>query len=317
MPLLGAHMSVAGGFRKAVDSAAAYGMDTVQIFTHSPSQWAVKPVAPAGKELLRDGKSWTKINSQWRGKPIADEEIQRFQTALAESSLVSPISHASYLINLASPDRGLWKKSVAALAVELQRAEQLGLAFVVVHPGASMTGTERAGVRRVINALNEVHRQTEKLAVRCLLENTAGQGSSLGWQFEQLAAMLSGVQQPDRFGVCIDTCHAFAAGYPLRTRDEYAATVKTIADTIGLRHVHAIHLNDSKRELGSRVDRHEHIGRGCLGLDPFAHLLNDPRFLTTPMYLETPKGRDPATGEEWDAINLRALRAAVGNEPQR
>lgn len=278
-------MSIAGGYYRAVEAAAGLGMSTCQIFT--------------------------KNNSQWRSKAITDDEVRRFRTALAESGIILPISHASYLINLATPDGGLWDKSIAALVVELQRAEQLGLAFVVVHPGAYTTGTEQAGLERVIRALDEVHCQTEELAVRCLLENTAGQGSSLGWRFEQLAGILAGVRQSDRLGICVDTCHAVAAGYPLKSADDYATTLQTIANTIGLERVKAIHINDSQRELGSRVDRHEHIGRGTLGLESFGHLLNDARFYDTPLYLETPKGHDPVTGEDWDAINLRTLQSLV------
>lgn len=284
MPILGAHMSIAGGYYKAVDLAHAAGCQCVQLFT--------------------------KNNSQWRAVAIGPDDQKLFREALASKQIVHPLSHASYLINLASPDKLLWQKSVDAMVVELQRAQQLGIPYVVVHPGASVTASEAAGIKSVIRALNEIHRRTTKLSAIPLLENTAGQGSCLGCRFEQLAAMLNGVKEPDRVGVCIDTCHAFAAGYPLGTPRDYRATWKELENTVGIGRVKAIHLNDSKRELGSRVDRHEHIGRGRLGAEPFRLLLADERLAKIPMYLETPKGEHE--GESWDVINLRTLRSLAG-----
>lgn len=282
-PLLGAHMSIAGGYYKAVDLARVAGCDVVQLFT--------------------------KNNNQWRAKPISDEEAAKFRDTLTERNIVHPLSHASYLINLASPDPLLWQKSVDGMIVELLRAEQLGIPFVVVHPGASVAASEAEGIANVIRALHEIHQRTGNIAAIPLLENTAGQGSCLGCRFEQLAAILAEVKDPSRVGVCFDTCHAFAAGYPLGTRAEYEATWKTFDRTVGIGRIKAIHLNDSKRELGSRVDRHEHIGRGQLGVEPFRLLLNDERFRRVPMYLETPKGQHE--GEDWDVINLRVLRGLV------
>jgi deoxyribonuclease IV len=287
MPILGAHMSIAGGYYKAVEAGKLCGCDCVQLFT--------------------------KNNNQWRAKPISDEEAARFKASLAELGLCHPISHDSYLINLAAPDEALWRRSVEAFVVELQRAEQLGIAYVVTHPGAYTTSSEEAGLARVIEALDEVHGQTRGLSVRCLLETTAGQGSTLGWRFEHLATILDGVRDPERLGVCVDTCHVFAAGYPLATAAEYRRTMKSLAATVGIERVRAFHLNDSKRELGSRVDRHAHIGEGHLGLEPFRHLLNDPRFADRPMYLETPK--EKVDGVERDVINLTTLRGLV--EPRR
>jgi len=282
-PLLGAHMSIAGGYYKAVDLARTAGCDVVQLFT--------------------------KNNNQWRAKPISDQEAGQFRDMLGERNIAHPLSHASYLINLASPDPLLWQKSVDSMVVELMRAEQLCIPYVVVHPGASVAASPAEGIANVIRALDEICQRTGDIAAIPLLENTAGQGSCLGCRFEQVAEMLAGVREPKRVGVCIDTCHAFAAGYPLGTPAEHEATWKTFDRTVGIGRIRAIHLNDSKRELGSRVDRHEHIGRGQLGAEPFRLLLNDDRFRSIPMYLETPKGQHE--GEDWDVINLRTLRGLL------
>lgn len=282
-PILGAHMSIAGGYHKAVESAADLGMATVQIFT--------------------------KNNSQWRAKPLTDEDAERFREALSKFPISHPLAHASYLINLASPDPQLREKSIDAFAVELQRAEKLGIPFVVLHPGSFTTSSEELGLQTIVQSIDAVHEKTTGSHSQCLLENTAGQGSNLGWRFEHLAEILDGVAEPDRLGVCFDTCHAFAAGYPLSDQRDYKSTMRQLDKLVGIHRVKAIHLNDSKRELGSRVDRHEHIGKGEIGLDGFRHLLNDRRFRKTPMYLETPKGRRGR--KEWDAINLELLRGMV------
>ena len=179
-------------------------------------------------------------------------------------------------------------------------------------PGAFTTSSELTGLRRVVRAFNEIHRRTCKLRAECLLENTAGQGTCLGARFEHLARILDLVKSPARLGVCFDTCHAFAAGYPLATRAEYEATINALGGLVGWDRIRAIHLNDSQRPLGARVDRHAHIGRGRIGITAFAHLLNDARFQSIPMYLETPKGTDPNSGHPWDRINLRRLRRLVG-----
>jgi len=276
-------MSIAGGYYRAVELARGAGCDCVQLFT--------------------------KNNNQWRARKITDEEAQRFRSCVRDLRIRHPISHSSYLLNLATPDEELWKKSVEALIVEMLRAEQLGLQGVVLHPGSHTSASEEVGIQHVIRGLNEMHRQTRGVACRCLLETTAGQGSNLGWRFEQLAEIADGVANPELLGVCLDTCHVFAAGYALEKEGEYAATMEAFDKTVGLNRIEAIHLNDSKRELGSRVDRHEHIGRGKLGLAPFRHLLNDPRFREVPMYLETPKGTED--GEDLDVLNLRTLRDLV------
>lgn len=283
MPLLGAHESIAGGYYKSVEIAARVGCECVQLFT--------------------------KNNNQWRAKAISDAEAAAFREALARCNIVRPIAHDSYLINLAAPDGELWEKSIAAFAHELERADRLGIPYVVTHPGSYTTTDEATGLRRIVAALDEVHRRTRGVSARCLLENTAGQGTNLGRRFEHLQAIIDGVREPERLGVCIDTCHAFAAGYPLSSQAEYDDTIGALDRCVGLERVRAFHLNDSKKGLGSRVDRHEHIGEGKLGLEPFRHLLNDRRFCDVPMYLETPKGlRD---GEDLDTINLRTLRQLI------
>lgn len=283
MPILGAHMSIAGGYYHAVEAAAAAGCDCVQLFT--------------------------KNNNQWRAKPLVVEDAKRFKAALAELKIAHPIAHDCYLINLAAPDEAMWRKSVEAFVVEMQRAEFLGIPYVVTHPGAFTTSSEEAGIQRIAQALDEVHRQTRGIAARCLLETTAGQGTNLGWRFEHIAAILDAVQDPDRLGVCLDTCHVFAAGYPLAPAKDYKQTMRAFDKSVGLKQIKAFHLNDSKRPLGSRVDRHEHIGEGQLGLEPFRLLLNDRRFQDVPMYLETPKGK--RRNRDLDKINLATLRGLV------
>jgi len=283
MAILGAHMSISGGYRAAVERAAACGCDCVQLFT--------------------------KNNNQWHAKQITPEEAEQFRKALSELGVSHPAAHDAYLINLASPDKALWRKSVDAFVVELVRAERLGIPFVVTHPGAYTTSSESAGIKMIVRALDEVHKQTRGIAAQCLLENTAGQGSCLGWRFEHLAAIIDGVRDPDRVGVCIDTCHTFAAGYALGTEKEYKATLRSLDKTVGLKLVRAIHLNDSQKPLGSRVDRHAHIGRGQMGKEPFRFLMNDRRFRQVPMYLETPKGEEQ--GKDLDTINLKVLRRLI------
>lgn len=288
-------MSIAGGLHKAAEAAGALHMDTVQIFTHSPSQWAVTATNAPQK------------TSDWlQEKAFSDDAVQRFKDALASHQLREPIAHSSYLINLASPEPSLWARSVDAMVLELHRADQLGLRGVVVHPGAAMSATETQAIRQVVRALREIQKQTRTLNADVLLENTAGQGSCLGWKFEHLAKMLEGASNPDRIGVCIDTCHAFAAGYPLSEPADYEATMEELDNTVGIQSVRAVHLNDSKRELGSRVDRHDHIGRGMIGKSAFRNLLQDERFSKLPMYLETPKGTED--GRAHDAVNLQTLR---------
>jgi deoxyribonuclease IV len=280
MPILGAHLSIAGGYFKAADSAARLEMDTVQIFT--------------------------KNNNQWQGKPLSPADIASFHESVQKHHLRLPISHSSYLINLASPDDVLRRKSIDAMVVELQRAAALGLEHVVLHPGSHTTASETEGLAHVAESLEEILAETRSLPTGILLENTAGQGSNLGWKFEHLGHLLSELRHPPRVGVCFDTCHAFAAGYRFSSAAEYRRMWEQFDDIVGMTHLQALHLNDSKRECGSRVDRHEHVGRGHLGLEAFWRIMRDPRLADLPMFLETPKGTED--GMEHDTRNLMILR---------
>lgn len=279
MPLFGAHMSIAGGYHKALLAAQDHHCQTVQLFT--------------------------KNNNQWAAKDLTEDEVTLFRKTLRQSKLKYPTAHDCYLINLASPDKALYRKSIEAFVVEMERAERLGLSFLVTHPGAHKDSGEKRGLRRVARALDEVHQRCPESRVQILLETTAGQGSSLGYRFEHLADIFSTIKHPERVGVCLDTCHVFAAGYPLSPRREYLATIKNFHRTIGLTKLKCFHVNDSKRELGSRVDRHEHIGKGKLGLEPFRFLVNDYRFRGKPMILETPK--EEGDNDDMDRVNLGVL----------
>ena len=287
MTILGAHMSIAGGYYKAIASGVQETCDCVQLFT--------------------------KNNNQWKAKLITDDDAERFHQQLDIHHITHTLSHASYLINMGSPKDELWRKSIDAFIIELQRADQLRIPYVVVHPGASTTSTEAEGISRIAEALNEVHRQTKGISSQCLLETTAGQGTNLGWNFEQLAEMINQCQNPDLVGICADTCHMFAAGYNLCDEAAYHDIWEEFDKLIGLEKMKAFHLNDSKKEFASRKDRHEHIGQGHMGLTPFRFLINDPRFEGVPMYLETAKG--DADGEyegmSWDAANLKVLRGLI------
>jgi deoxyribonuclease-4 len=296
MPLFGAHMSIAGGLHKALELAQAHGCQTVQLFTASPQNWAVQP-SPRGKTTFRSARELTL------------EEVQSFRRTLRKSRLRQPISHDSYLINLASPEDSLYRRSIEALVVEMQRAEQLGLRYLVIHPGSPVDAGEEAGLARIASALDQVQRRCPGYRVQILLETTAGQGSSLGHRFEHLARLLALVAEPQRYGVCFDTCHVFAAGYALAPEAEYRATMRAFDKVVGLSRLRVFHLNDSLKPQGSRIDRHAHIGQGCLGLEPFRLLVNDPRFRNRPMVLETPK--EGPDGDAMDAINLATLRGLV------
>jgi deoxyribonuclease-4 len=286
MAILGAHQSIAGGYYKAVETAHRLKCDCVQVFT--------------------------KNNNQWRAKELTDEDVRLFKAKLKELGVKHPLAHDSYLINLASPDPVLWKKSVDSFVIEMFRADRLGIPYLVTHPGAHTTSSEDAGIAAVVRALDQTHQQTRGIKTKCLLETTAGQGSCIGCTFEQLARIIDGVQDPDRLGVCVDTCHIFAAGYPISTEKDYKATMRKLAMTVGLKLVRAIHVNDSLKPLGSRVDRHAHIGRGMIGKEAFRLLVNDKRFSKVPMYLETPKGsgQDEKEGK-FDTMNLKTLRRLV------
>lgn len=277
---LGAHMSIAGGYDRAVRAAHVVGFETVQLFT--------------------------KNNNQWKGPPITDGYVAAFHTALEETGIVDPVSHASYLINLASPDDVLWDKSIDAMVVEVERCAQLGIADLVFHPGAHVGSGEDEGLRRVARALDVVAGRTAGLPVTIDLETTAGQGTCLGHRFEHLQTILGLASDPSRLGVCVDTCHIFAAGYSLGNRALYDETLDEFDRAVGLGRIRVWHLNDSVKALSSRVDRHAGIGAGMIGIEPFRFILNDPRFRGLPMILETPKGIED--GEELDARNRRILR---------
>jgi deoxyribonuclease-4 len=273
-------MSIAGGYYKAVEAARRFGFGTVQLFTKS--------------------------NNQWRAKPLTEAEIAAFRQSLAETGVRDPVAHNSYLINLASPDGALWDRSIEAMVVELERAEALGIRELVAHPGAHMGSGEEAGTARIAAALDIVHHRTSGYRARIDLETTAGQGTCLGHRFEHLRGILDKVSEPDRLGLCLDTCHLFAAGYPMASDQEYDAMIGEIDRNVGLDRVRVWHLNDSLKPCGSRVDRHAGIGRGLMGLDPFRLVLGDPRFAALPMILETPKGTEG--DDDLDAINLRVLQ---------
>jgi deoxyribonuclease IV len=225
---------------------------------------------------------------------------------LTETGIVDPVVHNSYLINLASPDPTLWTKSIDAMTVEVERCDALGINDLVAHPGAHVGQGEESGLSRVAAALDLVHRRTRGTPVRIDLETTAGQGTCLGHRFEHLGAILGRVAEPERLGICVDSCHIFAAGYSLATAEEYDETMDALDRAVGVGRVRVWHLNDSRRERGSRVDRHAGIGRGHLGLEPFGRILGDARFRSVPMILETPKGIED--GADLDAVNLGVLR---------
>jgi deoxyribonuclease-4 len=297
MPHFGAHVSVAGGYARAVTAAGDLGMTAVQLFVSSPRMW---PVRAKG-----DG---------WEGKPLDAAAVTSFQAARRERGVERAVAHASYLINLATPAAEAHRRSVAALVLELTRAEQLGLEGLVVHPGSPGDAGAEAGIAQVVAGVDEVHRRCPGFRARVLLETTAGQGKTLGHRFEELAAVLKAVKDPDRLGFCVDTCHVFAAGYALAPAKAYRATLRQWDDLIGVERIQAFHVNDSQKPLGSRVDRHAHVGQGCLGLEPFRLLVRDRRFKDVPMLLETPKG--VVAGEAWDAVNLATLRE-LAKPPRR
>jgi deoxyribonuclease-4 len=279
--LLGAHVSTAGGVARAIDRASAIGATAMQIFV--------------------------KNNMQWFAKPLDAAEVRAFQEHPHRETLRSVFGHSGYLINLAASDPALHELSVRSLSEELVRADLLGLPFLVLHPGAHMGQGVEAGLEKVAASLDAIYGAIPKTKTRIALETTAGQGSSLGRTFEELAFILSACREPERLCVCIDTAHLFAAGYHLGNEDEIRRTFARFQRLIGFRRLAAIHLNDSKTAAGSRVDRHEHIGKGKIGLDAFRYIMRHPRFRSIPKVLETPKGRDMAE----DVVNLATLRSLM------
>jgi len=279
--LLGAHFSIAGGLHKAVATAAEYGCSAVQLFT--------------------------KNASTWKERRLSAQEIEQFNAARQDSEIRFLCTHAAYLINLASPDRRTHERSVKALAHELMRSSQLGIPYVILHPGAHKGKGEDQGLRRVGESINAVFEEVSDKTCHLLLETTAGQGTNLGHHFEQLAAISEMVEAKERLGFCLDTCHVFAAGYDLRTKKAYDRTLSAFDRIVGLERLHVIHVNDAKKGLGSRVDRHEHIGQGAIGMEAFRFIVNDSRLRSMAKILETPKN----DRVDHDRLNLERLRALV------
>ena len=279
-PRLGAHLSIAGGVIRAIDRAVATGCESLQIFT--------------------------KNSNQWSGKPIGDADAETFRAHAAESGIGPIFSHSSYLINLAAANPSLRKRSIAALVDELSRGDQLGLGGVVLHPGAHTSATREDGLRWISDGITEAQaRQTGETPL--LLEHTAGQGTMLGYRFEQLRAMIDGLADRSRVAICLDTCHLLAAGYDIVSDAGYAEVFREFDDILGFDQLVLFHLNDSKKPLGSRVDRHAGIGRGCIGTEPFRRLIRDQRLRDVPMVLETPKSEERGTGDEADPLDLANL----------
>jgi deoxyribonuclease IV len=280
-------MSVAGGLPFAVARAQIHRCESLQIFS--------------------------KNASQWRARPLPPQEIAAFRDAAKHTAIAPIVAHASYLINLATTSDALRAQSIAALGEEVDRAEALGLLGVVLHPGARMAAPVEQAISLISSALTEVLKARPRGKTMILLEHTAGQGSTMGSTFEEIAAMIKGVKSSRRLGVCLDTCHLLAAGYNLCDESGYRATFDSFDTLIGLDRLKVFHLNDSKKPCSSRVDRHEHIGKGCIGLEPFRWIVNDPRFDHLPMILETEKSEWREKGkvviDPLDEMNLNTLRA--------
>jgi deoxyribonuclease-4 len=278
-PLLGAHMLASGGLFKALLAGEALGCTAIQLFTRN--------------------------NRQWHFEAVKDEEIEAWNKTLKQTSIKSVVSHASYLINLGSPSEELRMKSRNALIAEIIRCHQLGIDGVVFHPGSHVTSPRDECIALIAHEINEICKETP-VGPLILLENSAGQGSSVGTTFEELAKMMHKAD-PARVGVCIDTCHAWSAGYRFGTEEEYHEFWKDFDKTLGRKNLHALHLNDSKKACGSRVDRHDHIGEGMLTLEPFARIMNDHKLASIPKILETPKDVIPQD----DIRNLATLRSLI------
>lgn len=274
-------MSIAGGVFNAFLSGKSVGCNTIQIFVKS--------------------------NNQWRAKPLSDEEVEKYHHLQKETGIGPVVAHDSYLINAASQDSSLFAKSRDALKIELERCQKLKIPYLVMHPGSHLGAGESVGLATIARAINGIFEELEDKGTKIALETTAGQGSNLGYRFEHLAEIIGQVKQQKRMAVCLDTCHVFAAGYDIRTAEGYKNVMAEFDRIIGLPHLAAIHFNDSKKGLGSRVDRHEHIGKGELGKEAFGFFLNDARLAQVPKILETPKGPDYAE----DKMNLKVLRSLI------
>src|SRR5512138_1206607 len=278
---LGAHMSIAGGIHLAIDRGVQAGCGVIQVFTQ--------------------------VSNQWRGKMPSDTDAALFREKLTASGMHEVVSHDIYLINLAAAPGETRDKSLAGFAEEMRRCAHLGINKIVMHPGSHVGDGEATGIARIVEAFDQLFAATPEFTGKVLLETTAGQGTNLGSSFEQLGEIIQGSSFPDRFGICFDTCHTFAAGYDLTTRESYDRVWTAFDRIIGIDRLACFHINDSKKGLGCRVDRHEHIGQGAMGLEPFRFIMNDPRFTTIPKLLETPKGDN----DEMDAINLSLLRGLI------
>src|SRR5205085_5675370 len=279
--LLGAHMSIGGGVHTAIERGCSIKCTAIQMFV--------------------------KNNMQWFARPLAREEIRAFLEHRQRRDLLSIFAHANYLINLAATNPQFLKNSIRALAEELTRADQLELPFLVLHPGAHLGAGEEAGLQKIVASINRVFRKIPKVKTRIALETTAGQGSCLGHRFEQLAYIIENVREPERLCVCLDTAHVFAAGYEIDSEAGVKKTFREFDRLIGLSRLAAIHLNDSKTPRGSRVDRHQHIGKGQIGLHAFRSIMRDRRFRRIPKVLETPKGKELRE----DVANMKTLRRLI------
>ena len=282
MPI-GAHMSIIGGFDQALLRGKEVGCETVQLFVKS--------------------------NMQWKVTPLTEEAVEQFKENRSETGISPCVAHLSYLVNLAATDPKTRTRSHETFPIEHDYTERLGIEYLVIHPGAHMGAGEEAALKKIARFLNQTHKKTKGYKTQILLETTAGQGTYVCYTFEHLARILDMLDEPERVGVCYDTSHTFAAGYDIRTESAYRKTLREFNRTVGLKRIKAFHFNDSKADFDTHVDRHEHIGRGHLGLEPFRLLLNDRRFKRLPMILETPKGEEK--GESLDAINLRTLRSLI------
>jgi len=274
-------MSISGGLHLAPERGKEAGCSVIQIFTQN--------------------------SNQWKGKIPSDSDASLFKEKIEESGLLDVVSHDIYLINLASAPGEVKDKSMVAFKEEMERCNRLGINKIVMHPGSHLGEGEDTGLKRIVDSFNALIETTPDYKGKILLENTAGQGTNLGFRFEHLKTIIDNSSFPDRFGICLDTCHAFAAGYNLVTAEGYKKTFEQFDRLIDLDRLLCFHMNDSKKGLSSKVDRHEHIGQGEMGLEPFRMLVNDSRFTKIPKILETPKGDN----NEMDAINLKTLRDMV------
>jgi deoxyribonuclease IV len=284
-PLLGTHVSVSGGIHTAFERASSIGCSTMQLFVKNANRWA--------------------------GKPLGEHDVQSYKSAGAGARVAPVVAHAAYLINLCAVQPETLIKSRRGFEDELRRCEALGIFGLVVHPGAHMGAGEEEGIRRIADSLNSIHERTSGFRTLSILEVTAGQGTAIGYRFDHLGGIMDLLRAPERAAICLDTCHAFAAGYDLRTDSGWETMLHEFDATIGLSQLAVIHVNDSMKELGSRKDRHEHIGKGRIGLDGFRFLMNDPRFDTVPKILETDKSEDMHE----DVENMNLLRSLIRVTP--